>query len=144
MLAGRAGSPIIFQVGHHSARLFASSVKIMAHEHISWKPPSRQTTEPILKVYNTLTRTKVRVFKFRACDNAHPSHVFVPRTSSFQVKEDALNGTTVVLPYTMLRIWGTRGMLFVARKHGPAYLFCAQELRYTRHSSQNHVGLLRL
>ncbi len=72
MLAGRAGSPIIFQGHiHHSARLFGSSLRIMAHEQINWKPPSRQTAEPVLKVYNTLTRTKVRAFKFRACDNAH-------------------------------------------------------------------------
>ncbi|KAF8268616.1 tRNA synthetases class I (C) catalytic domain-containing protein [Lactarius quietus] len=30
----------------------------MSHEQLSWKPPSRQTAEPVLKVYNTLTRTK--------------------------------------------------------------------------------------
>ncbi|KAI9455482.1 tRNA synthetases class I (C) catalytic domain-containing protein [Lactarius psammicola] len=30
----------------------------MTHEQISWKPPSRRTTEPVLKVYNSLTRTK--------------------------------------------------------------------------------------
>lgn len=109
MLAGRAGSPIIFQVKHHSARLFGSSLKIMSHEQPIWNPPSRQTAEPVLKLYNTLTRTKVRAFKYRACDNAHPPHVFVSRTSSFQVKEGALNGTTAALPYTMLRIWATRG-----------------------------------
>ena len=76
MLAGRAGSPIIFQVKHHSARLFGSSLKIMSHEQPIWNPPSRQTAEPVLKLYNTLTRTKVRAFKYRACDNAHPPHVF--------------------------------------------------------------------
>jgi hypothetical protein len=44
---------------------FNHSFQVMAHGQTNWKPPSRLTDEPSLKVYNSLTRTKVR--PFRAC-----------------------------------------------------------------------------
>jgi|SRR6266850_6318088 len=51
-------------IRHYTSR-FNHSFQVMAHGQTNWKPPSRLTEEPSLKVYNSLTRTKVR--PFRAC-----------------------------------------------------------------------------
>jgi hypothetical protein len=34
--------------------------QLMANDKASWEPPLRRTAEPVLKVYNTFTKTKVR------------------------------------------------------------------------------------
>jgi len=66
MLPARA-SFYILRFGHirYTIRTYNASSHVMAQAQIDWKPPSRLTVEPVLKVYNTFTRTKVR--PFRAC-----------------------------------------------------------------------------
>lgn len=64
MLLVKACSPIL-----HLGRIrypSRSFKKVMAHEQNNWKSPSRLTAEPVLKVYNTLSRTKVRPFRARS------------------------------------------------------------------------------
>lgn len=64
MLLVKACSPIL-----HLGRIrypSRSFKKVMAHEQNNWKSPSRLTAEPVLKVYNTLSRTKVRPFRVRS------------------------------------------------------------------------------
>ena len=63
MLAVRTSSPILHL--RHSTRQSRSLFQVMAHGKTNWEPPERVTGEPVLKVYNTFTRTKVR--PFRAC-----------------------------------------------------------------------------
>ena len=63
MLAVRTSFPILRL--RRSTRQSKSLVQVMAHGQTNWKPPARVTGEPVLKVYNTFTRTKVR--PFRAC-----------------------------------------------------------------------------
>ena len=59
MLTARATFPIL-HLGRirYPTRLF----QLMAHDQANWVPPSHRTAEPVLKVYNTFTRTKVRPF----------------------------------------------------------------------------------
>ncbi len=52
--------------------------------------------------------------------------LFVSRMSSFQAKEDALNGITAGLPYTMLLTWAMQGTISVTRKHGTTYIFVSR------------------
>ena len=63
MLAVRTSSPTLHL--RHSTRQSRSLFQVMAHGKTNWEPPERVTGEPVLKVYNTFTRTKVR--PFRAC-----------------------------------------------------------------------------
>jgi hypothetical protein len=37
--------------------------QLMANDKANWEPPLRRTAEPVLKVYSTFTRTKVRPFQ---------------------------------------------------------------------------------
>lgn len=58
MLSVRATTFPILHVGRirYPTRLF----QLMANDKANWEPKLRRTAEPVLKVYNTLTRTKVR------------------------------------------------------------------------------------
>lgn len=60
MLSVRANFPIL-HLGRirYPTRLF----QLMANDKVNWEPPLRRTAEPVLKVYNTFTRTKVRPFQ---------------------------------------------------------------------------------
>ncbi|KAI0305388.1 tRNA synthetases class I (C) catalytic domain-containing protein [Multifurca ochricompacta] len=59
MLLGRAYFPILHvQRLCYPVHLFHSSLKVMAYEQPTWKPPSRRATDPVLEVYNSFTRTK--------------------------------------------------------------------------------------
>lgn len=57
MLSVRATFPIL-DLGRirYPTRLY----QLMANDKANWEPPLRRTAEPVLKVYNTFTRTKVR------------------------------------------------------------------------------------
>ena len=73
-----------------------------------WKLPERQTDDPVLKVYNSLTRTKVsaqilgieRNFYHQIRPNLYPG------------TGDTSNGTTAVPPSMMLRTWDMLGKTF--------------------------------
>jgi hypothetical protein len=95
-------------LGHtrHPLRPFNTSSHVMAHAQTNWKPPSRLTVEPVLKVYNTFTRTKVR--PFRACSISLLFYL-VFRMSLFHATGDASNGIIAVLLYTMPPTWVMQG-----------------------------------
>jgi hypothetical protein len=57
MLSVRATFPILRI--RYPTRLF----QLMANDKAIWEPPLRLAAEPVLKVYNTFTRTKVRPFQ---------------------------------------------------------------------------------
>ena len=59
MLSVRATFPILHLRIRYPTRLF----QLMANDKANWEPPLRRTAEPVLKVYNTFTRTKVRPFQ---------------------------------------------------------------------------------
>ncbi len=61
MLSARATTFPILHFGRirYPTRLF----QLMAQDKANWEPPLRRTAEPALRVYNTLTRTKVRPFQ---------------------------------------------------------------------------------
>lgn len=60
MLSVRGTFPIL-HLGciRYPTRLF----QLMANDKANWEPPLRRTAEPVLRVYNTFTRTKVRPFQ---------------------------------------------------------------------------------
>jgi tRNA synthetases class I (C) catalytic domain len=86
---------------------YKAPFSVMAHERSNWMPPSRLTVEPVLKVYNSFTRTKVRPFRARS----QPTQLLTPkfRMNSSHATVDVSNGTIVDLPYTMLLTWAMQG-----------------------------------
>jgi hypothetical protein len=113
MLSARSSSAIL-HLG--SIRHLKPSFKAMAHEQANWKAPLRLTGEPVLKVYNTLTRTKVgssllvRSFVQLVC--------FIFRTCLLRATGGASNGTTVDPLYTTLLTWAMQGVLSVRLSNG--------------------------
>jgi hypothetical protein len=120
----------------HSTSRFKHTFQVMAHGQTDWKPPSRLTEEPILKVYNTLTRTKVR--PFLAC-SAQLDSFFVIRMSLLRGTEGVSSGTTADLRYTMRLIWATQGMLRLSPGAQYNESFRFQKLRHAGHSAQDFI-----
>ena len=102
-------SRIIFQ------RYYTSGTKknidkriVMANQQPPWTLPARQAEEPVLKVYNSLTRSKVccgdlrKICLWSDCAN---------RQSLFHGMGNMSNGTTVGPQYTMHHIWVMQGEL---------------------------------
>ena len=58
MLSVRATTFPVLHVGR--IRYPTRPFQLMANDKVNWEPQLRRTAEPVLKVYNTLTRTKVR------------------------------------------------------------------------------------
>jgi hypothetical protein len=111
MLTARTSfSHLYFGHIRHSTSRFKHSFRVMAHGQTNWKHPSRLTEEPILKVYNTLTRTKVRPFRIPSMFSPIGLLFLAIRTYLLRGTEDVSNGTTADLPYTMHLIWATQGM----------------------------------
>lgn len=83
----------------------------------AWVAPVPETPEPKLKVWNSLTRTKVRPSFPR-----YRSELTCGRTSSCRCTGNVWTGTTVVRRCMMLPIWVTRGVSsFPLRCHGADY-----------------------
>lgn len=91
----------------------------------TWTPPVVELEEPVLKVWNSLTRSKVSSLSSRdkRSGRAHsfpflssPLYFSLLRSSSFPCDPDRSPGTTAVLPFTTLLIWVTPGESPSSRK----------------------------
>ena len=78
----------------------------MSVQQPPWKLPERETAEPVLKIYNSLTKTKV----------SHKSWLWYPyltfsghRRNSYPEMDAMSSGITVVRLSMTHRIWGMRG-----------------------------------
>ncbi len=88
----------------------SKATRTMSVEQPAWTIPARKVEEPVLKVYNSLTRTKV-----------HPTMQFISivflrstRQNSYPQMVVMSNGITVDLLSRMLHIWDMPGTSFLA------------------------------
>jgi hypothetical protein len=70
-----------------------------------WRLPERQTDDPVLKVYNSLTRSKVSAQIL----HIEPNFYLQIRPNLYLGTGDTSNGTTAAPPSMMLRTWGMLG-----------------------------------
>jgi hypothetical protein len=77
----------------------------MSVQQPPWKLPERQTDDPVLKVYNSLTRTKVSAQILGIERNLY----LQIRPNLYLGTGDTSNGTIAVPPSMMLRTWGMLG-----------------------------------
>lgn len=80
----------------------------MSAQQPAWSLPKRQSEEPILKVYNSLTKTKVSL---NFCQPSGERSYIIYRQNSSHVTAAISNGITVVPQCTMLHIWGMQGKI---------------------------------
>jgi hypothetical protein len=76
----------------------------MSVQQPPWSAPTKQTEEPVLRVYNSLTKTKVQTIFYNL-----PSISLPFRTSSFHVMVAMSSGTIAVQQCTMPPTWVTPG-----------------------------------
>lgn len=92
-------------------RSYISEVKAehkarMSIQQPPWKLPERQTDDPVLKIYNSLTRTKVSALILTALDAAL---ICQCRPNSYLGVDVMSNGTTAAPPSMMPRTWDMLG-----------------------------------
>lgn len=78
----------------------------MSVQQPAWKLPERQADEPVLRIYNSLTRTKVSAPILAASDTAL---ILQCRPNSYPGTGGTSNGTTAAPPSMMLRTWDMLG-----------------------------------
>jgi cysteinyl-tRNA synthetase len=76
----------------------------MSVQQPPWTPPPRQREDPVLKVYNSLTKSKVSALPSQCNDLMdHRRLILLP------AMDDASSGTTVDRRFMTLRIWDMPG-----------------------------------
>lgn len=94
-----------------SARNQVQPTLPMSVQQPPWSVPKRQSEEPVLRIYNSLTKTKVSL-KF--CQPYRERSHMIYRQSLSHVMVVMSNGTTVVPQFMMLHIWDMQGRNFTA------------------------------
>lgn len=116
------------------------NIAAMSAQQPSWNVPTRQVEEPVLKVYNSLTKTKVcfliiDVSQLHVCIGGIRSEVRPPR----QVVQLRAHGIRRLSH-------GSCKVSRVRSSHGGRALtmFALKKLRHPRHTSQNSLRLFWL
>lgn len=110
----------------------------MATQQPTWTAPKRATAEPVLKVFNSLTRTKVCSLGLSLS-----RRLKYHRQSLFQGTDATSSGIIVAQPFTMLHIWAMRGTI-APSPHCWEELTTTQKLCYAGYSSTDNDRLSRI